>query len=78
MAVDRTLLKKILTPPAKPHHDPWAKADVWRNHSFFGFRNNLRGMFPGLGIATVIFTAYCVGEYLYDKTQHSADTKDKH
>ncbi|RKP24786.1 hypothetical protein SYNPS1DRAFT_16629 [Syncephalis pseudoplumigaleata] len=50
-----------------PRRDPWAKLHAWRNHPVFHGRNQLRLAFPGLGIATVAFAVYCVGEWALAK-----------
>ncbi|KAI9596348.1 hypothetical protein BDF19DRAFT_384362 [Syncephalis fuscata] len=47
--------------------DPWTKLHAWRNHPVFRGTNQLRAAFPGLGIATVAFTAYCIGEWAFSK-----------
>jgi NADH dehydrogenase (ubiquinone) 1 beta subcomplex subunit 3 len=52
--------------------DPWAKLHAWRNHSIFQGRNQLRSTFPGLGIATVAFAAYCLGEWAFSKKSHKS------
>ncbi|KAJ2479965.1 hypothetical protein EV174_003871 [Coemansia sp. RSA 2320] len=38
--------------------DPWAKREAWRNHPSFSKLAQLRGMFPGLGIASGLFAIY--------------------
>lgn len=50
--------------------DPWAKLDDWRNHKIF--TRSTRGMFPGLGLATVAFGIYLIAEQL------GGDKKPKH
>ncbi|KAJ1665740.1 hypothetical protein EV178_002875 [Coemansia sp. RSA 1646] len=35
--------------------DPWARREAWRKHPAFSKMNQLKGMFPGLGIATGLF-----------------------
>ncbi|KAJ1925311.1 hypothetical protein IWQ60_004469 [Tieghemiomyces parasiticus] len=42
------------------HHrlyDPWAQREAWRKDPFFSKRNVVKGLFPGLGLATVAFIA---------------------
>ncbi|KAJ1735404.1 hypothetical protein LPJ61_000568 [Coemansia biformis] len=51
--------------------DPWARREAWRNHPSFSKMSQLRGMFPGLGIATGLFAVYLV----YD---HFSGHKAKH
>jgi NADH dehydrogenase (ubiquinone) 1 beta subcomplex subunit 3 len=57
MAGQQTHQPKIL------HRDPWAKREAWRKQPFFSKANTIKGMFPGLGIATVAFAIYCGVEY---------------
>ena len=45
--------------------DPWTKREAWRNHSYFSVKNRSRNMFPGLGIATIAFTAYVLFDQWY-------------
>ncbi|KAG0169386.1 hypothetical protein DFQ28_003694 [Apophysomyces sp. BC1034] len=54
------------------YRDPWAKREAWRKHPLFSKTSNFKTMFPGLGIATVAFTAYCGFEYFFlkDKKHH--------
>ncbi|KAI8981729.1 NADH dehydrogenase 1 beta subcomplex subunit 3 [Mycotypha africana] len=53
------------------YHDPWAKREAWRKHPIFSKTSNFRAMFPGLGIATVAFAAYCTYEHFFmDKKSH--------
>lgn len=54
------------------YHDPWARREAWRKHPIFSKGANFRTMFPGLGIATVAFIAYCGYEavFLKDKKHH--------
>ena len=49
------------------YHDPWAKREAWRKHPLFSKGSNFRTMFPGLGIATVAFIAYCGVENFFLK-----------
>ncbi|KAI8057275.1 hypothetical protein BDF22DRAFT_616539 [Syncephalis plumigaleata] len=58
--------------------DPWAKLHAWRNHPVFHSRNQLRGAFPGLGIATVAFTVYCLGEWAFSKKSHKSVENGHH
>ncbi|KAI9227013.1 MAG: hypothetical protein DHS80DRAFT_5778, partial [Piptocephalis tieghemiana] len=46
-----------------PPNDPWDRVESWRRHPVFAFRNQVRNLFPGLGIATVAFAAYCTWEH---------------
>lgn len=45
------------------YHDPWAKREAWRKSPIFSKSSNIKTMFPGLGIATVAFAAYCTYEH---------------
>ncbi|KAJ2380534.1 hypothetical protein H4S02_006639 [Coemansia sp. RSA 2611] len=50
--------------------DPWAAREAWRNHPSFSKMSQLRGMFPGFGIASGLFAIYLA----YD---HFAGAKEK-
>ncbi|GAA5797001.1 NADH-ubiquinone oxidoreductase B12 subunit family-domain-containing protein [Helicostylum pulchrum] len=53
------------------YHDPWARREAWRKSPIFSKTSNIRTMFPGLGIATVAFAAYCTYEhFVLDKKSH--------
>ncbi|KAI8980819.1 NADH-ubiquinone oxidoreductase B12 subunit family-domain-containing protein [Pilobolus umbonatus] len=47
------------------YHDPWAKREAWRKSPIFSKTSNLKTLFPGLGIATVAFAAYCTYEHFF-------------
>lgn len=47
------------------YHDPWAKREAWRKSPIFSKPSNLKTLFPGLGIATVAFAAYCTYEHFF-------------
>ncbi|ORZ02850.1 NADH-ubiquinone oxidoreductase B12 subunit family-domain-containing protein [Syncephalastrum racemosum] len=49
------------------YHDPWARREAWRKHPIFSKTANFRAMFPGLGIASVAFVAYCGFEHFFLK-----------
>ncbi|KAH7360860.1 NADH-ubiquinone oxidoreductase B12 subunit family protein [Rhexocercosporidium sp. MPI-PUGE-AT-0058] len=53
-----------------PANDPWARAEAWRYSGPFTRFNRFKGSFPGLGIATVAFAAYCGYEYLFLNDGH--------
>lgn len=55
---------------AAPHHD---NSEAWRYKGLFSRWNRFKGAFPGLGIATVAFTAYCGFEYFFLKDDHHGD-----
>lgn len=44
--------------------------ETWRYTGPFTRFNRFKGAFPGLGIATVAFAAYCGFEYLFVKDEH--------
>ncbi|KAJ5908361.1 hypothetical protein N7495_001043 [Penicillium taxi] len=50
--------------------DPWARHETWRYYGPFSRWNRFKGLFPGLGIATVAFTAYCTYEHFFLKDDH--------
>ncbi|KAJ1977809.1 hypothetical protein H4R34_003442 [Dimargaris verticillata] len=45
-------------------YDPWARREAWRKHPFFGPKNVLKGLAPGLGIATGAFALLLAYEQL--------------
>ena len=49
-------------------------SEAWRYTGPFTRFNRFRGSFPGLGIATVAFAAYCGYEYLFLTDRHHAHT----
>ncbi|XP_047306882.1 NADH dehydrogenase [ubiquinone] 1 beta subcomplex subunit 3-B-like [Impatiens glandulifera] len=51
--------------PLGPTGEFFKRRDEWRKHPMLS--NQFRHAFPGLGIAVVAFSIYCVGEYAYDK-----------
>ncbi|CAI7676427.1 hypothetical protein N7533_006055 [Penicillium manginii] len=53
--------------------DPWARNEAWRYSGPFSRWNRFKGLFPGLGIATVAFTAYCAYEHFFLKDDHHGD-----
>ncbi|ERM99784.1 hypothetical protein AMTRI_Chr11g158830 [Amborella trichopoda] len=48
------------------------RRDEWRKHPMLG--NQLRHATPGLGIAIVAFTIYCVGEAAYNRFSSSSSS----
>ena len=44
--------------------------EAWRYTGQFSRFNRLKNAFPGLGIATVAFAAYCGYEYFFVKDEH--------
>lgn len=49
---------------------PHASSEEWRSTGYFTRWNRFKNGFPGLGIATVAFAAYCGYEYLFLKDDH--------
>ncbi|PVH20945.1 hypothetical protein CXQ85_004461 [Candidozyma haemuli] len=49
--------------------NPWAKRDAWRYEGQFSRINRFKSAFPGLGIATVAFSAYLVYDKLIKKPE---------
>ncbi|KFY09472.1 hypothetical protein V492_05485 [Pseudogymnoascus sp. VKM F-4246] len=60
--------------------DPWRRREAWRYNGPFTRLKRFRGSFPGLGIATVAFTAYCAYEhfFLQDDHHHEAGHGEGH
>lgn len=55
----KQIWKGIVADIVEPkRRDPWQRHEAWRYHPYFGPKNVLRKMFPGLGIATAAFAAY--------------------
>lgn len=48
-------------------------SEAWRYTGPFTRWNRFKGLFPGLGIATVAFTAYCAYEHFFLKDDHHHD-----
>jgi NADH dehydrogenase (ubiquinone) 1 beta subcomplex subunit 3 len=45
-------------------------SETWRYTGPFSRFNRFKGLFPGFGIATVAFTAYCAYEHFFMKDDH--------
>ncbi|KAF1915637.1 hypothetical protein BDU57DRAFT_518708 [Ampelomyces quisqualis] len=57
--------------------DPWARREQWRYTGPFTRFQRFKGAFPGLGIATVAFSAYLAAEHfglLQDDGGHHDET----
>ncbi|CAK7213235.1 hypothetical protein SCUCBS95973_001732 [Sporothrix curviconia] len=52
---------------APPRYDPWERHEAWRYRGQFSRWNRFKAGFPGLGIATVAFAAYCGYEHYFLK-----------
>jgi len=61
----------------KPRYDPWERAEAWRYQGPFTRWNRFSRAFPGLGIATVAFAAYCGYEYFFLKDEHHGEDHGK-
>lgn len=48
-------------------------SERWRYTGLFSRWNRFKGTFPGLGIATVAFAAYCGYEYMFLKDEHHGE-----
>lgn len=48
-------------------------SEAWRYTGPFSRWNRFKGLFPGLGIATVAFTAYCAYEHFFLKDEHHGE-----
>ncbi|CZS95848.1 related to NADH-ubiquinone oxidoreductase B12 subunit [Rhynchosporium agropyri] len=62
--------KALAAASGTPANDPWARREAWRYSGPFTRWNRFKGSFPGLGIATVAFAAYCGYEYLFLNDDH--------
>jgi NADH dehydrogenase (ubiquinone) 1 beta subcomplex subunit 3 len=79
--------KALAAASGRPSNDPWARklvnhrlwnvltasSEAWRYNGPFTRFNRFRGSFPGLGIATVAFAAYCTYEYFFLSDHHAGD-----
>lgn len=45
-------------------------SEAWRYTGPFSRVNRFRGLFPGFGIASVAFAAYCAYEYAFLQNDH--------
>jgi NADH dehydrogenase (ubiquinone) 1 beta subcomplex subunit 3 len=56
-----------------------AGSEAWRYTGQFSFYNRMvKGTFPGLGIATAAFAAYCAWEYVFVKDEHAHHGEGHH
>ncbi|RDL39352.1 uncharacterized protein BP5553_03692 [Venustampulla echinocandica] len=70
--------KDLAAASGAPANDPWARREAWRYSGPFTRWNRFRGSFPGLGIATVAFAAYCGYEYMFLKDDHGSHSDPHH
>lgn len=66
-------VRKYAHAAGQPRYDPWERAEAWRYTGTFSRWNRFKGAFPGLGIATVAFAAYCGYEYMFLKDEHHGE-----
>ncbi|KAJ9206363.1 hypothetical protein DTO166G4_1240 [Paecilomyces variotii] len=58
--------------------DPWARHETWRYTGPFTRWNRFKGLFPGLGWATVAFAGYCTYEHFFLKNDHHHHGEEHH
>ncbi|KKY33828.1 putative nadh-ubiquinone oxidoreductase b12 [Diaporthe ampelina] len=63
-------VRKLKEAIEKPRYDPWERYEDWRYTGLFSRWNRFKNSFPGLGIATVAFAAYCGYEYAFLQDEH--------
>ncbi|KAK3940364.1 putative nadh:ubiquinone oxidoreductase [Diplogelasinospora grovesii] len=68
--------RKLAAAAGQPRYDPWERAEAWRYTGIFSRRNRFKNAFPGLGIATVAFAAYCAYEHFFMKNDHHGHGDD--
>ncbi|TLS28707.1 hypothetical protein PpBr36_01180, partial [Pyricularia pennisetigena] len=65
--------KTFVEAATKKRYDPWERLESWRYTGQFSRFNRFKGAFPGLGIATVAFAAYCTYEHFFLKDDHHGE-----
>ncbi|OKL57705.1 hypothetical protein UA08_07067 [Talaromyces atroroseus] len=58
--------------------DPWARHEAWRYTGPFSRWNRFKGLFPGLGTATVLFAGYCLYEQVFLSNDHGHGHEESH
>ena len=53
-------------------------SEAWRYEGAFTRWNRFSGAFPGLGIATVAFTGYCLYEHFFMESDHHGHAVEGH
>ncbi|KAL3476939.1 putative NADH-ubiquinone oxidoreductase B12 subunit [Aspergillus californicus] len=53
--------------------DPWARHEAWRFNGPFSRAQRFKRLFPGFGIASVAFAAYCAYDYAFAKDDHHGE-----
>lgn len=53
-------------------------SEAWRYTGDFSRRERFKNAFPGLGIATAAFTAYCAIEWLFFPSEHHGHEEEGH
>ncbi|KUI65336.1 NADH dehydrogenase [ubiquinone] 1 beta subcomplex subunit 3 [Cytospora mali] len=66
-------INKLKEASTKPAYDPWDRNESWRYTGHFSRWNRFKNAFPGLGIASVAFAAYCGYEYLFLNDDHHGE-----
>ncbi|OAA54108.1 NADH-ubiquinone oxidoreductase b12 [Niveomyces insectorum RCEF 264] len=60
-------------------YDPWERHEAWRYQGRFTRWNRFKAGFPGLGIATVAFAAYCGYEHFFlNNDEHGHGHAEEH
>ncbi|RAL60064.1 hypothetical protein DID88_000690 [Monilinia fructigena] len=70
--------KALAAATGKNAGDPWARREAWRYQGQYSRRNRFANSFPGLGIATVAFAAYCGFEYFFLADDHHGHAEGGH
>ncbi|CRK40293.1 hypothetical protein HYQ45_014939 [Verticillium longisporum] len=70
-------IRALKASTGQPRYDPWERAEAWRYTGQFTRWNRFKTGFPGLGIATVAFSAYCAYEYFFLDDGHDGDSHGK-
>lgn len=68
---DRTSLasfnmRDFIKAAGQPKYDAWERHEAWRYQGPYTKWNRFKGALPGLGIASIAFTGYCVFEKLFE------------
>jgi len=77
-SIFKSIMNDCLRPPRL---DPWAKLEGWRFSPPFTSFYKVRKMFPGLGIASVLFVIYLGLEWggiIPDQTDYGHDNHNHH
>ncbi|KAK1769092.1 putative nadh:ubiquinone oxidoreductase [Phialemonium atrogriseum] len=66
-------VRKFVASTGTPRYDPWERSEAWRYRGIFTRWNRFKGAFPGLGIGTAAFVAYCAYEHYFMKDEHHGE-----